>query len=77
MTVVSRWPTHVHRHRLTGRTEPAGFAAEYGRGLRVVDALASTWGWTLLGIRRKAVWAAIHDGPDDAAGRPRGHGIAG
>ena len=37
----------------------AGFSAEDGRGLHVVQALASTWGWTLLGIRRKAVWAAL------------------
>ncbi len=33
--------------------------AEAGRGLHVVQALSATWGWTRLGGRRKAVWAAI------------------
>jgi two-component sensor histidine kinase len=37
----------------------AGLAAESGRGLVVVQALARAWGWTLLGLRRKAVWAAL------------------
>jgi anti-sigma regulatory factor (Ser/Thr protein kinase) len=33
--------------------------AEAGRGLHVVQALSATWGWTRLGGRRKAVWAAL------------------
>jgi anti-sigma regulatory factor (Ser/Thr protein kinase) len=32
---------------------------EAGRGLHVVQALSSTWGWTRLGGSRKAVWAAM------------------
>jgi anti-sigma regulatory factor (Ser/Thr protein kinase) len=35
------------------------FAAESGRGLQVVAALAATWGWMMLGARCKAVWAAL------------------
>jgi anti-sigma regulatory factor (Ser/Thr protein kinase) len=30
-----------------------------GRGLRVVEEIAGSWGWTSLGDRRKAVWAVI------------------
>jgi anti-sigma regulatory factor (Ser/Thr protein kinase) len=33
--------------------------AESGRGLQVVQALAATWGWMLLGETSKAVWAAL------------------
>jgi anti-sigma regulatory factor (Ser/Thr protein kinase) len=33
--------------------------AEEGRGLHVVDALSTTWGWTRLGGCRKAVWATL------------------
>jgi anti-sigma regulatory factor (Ser/Thr protein kinase) len=33
--------------------------AEAGRGLQVVEALSAAWGWTRLGGRRKAVWAAL------------------
>lgn len=33
--------------------------AESGRGLQVVQALASTWGWMMLGATSKAVWAAL------------------
>ncbi len=33
--------------------------AEAGRGLHVVQTLSATWGWTRLGGRRKAVWAAL------------------
>ena len=40
---------------------PAGLAREDGRGLLVVQALASRWGWTMLGINRKAVWAVLGD----------------
>jgi anti-sigma regulatory factor (Ser/Thr protein kinase) len=40
--------------------------AEDGRGLRVVEALSASWGWTTLGGCRKAVWAALPapDAPD-------------
>jgi anti-sigma regulatory factor (Ser/Thr protein kinase) len=30
-----------------------------GRGLHVVQALATAWGWAWLGAHRKAVWAAL------------------
>jgi anti-sigma regulatory factor (Ser/Thr protein kinase) len=33
--------------------------AEAGRGLRVIEALASGWGWSVLDAYRKAVWAAL------------------
>jgi anti-sigma regulatory factor (Ser/Thr protein kinase) len=33
--------------------------AEAGRGLHVIEALSSTWGWTKLSGGRKAVWAAL------------------
>jgi anti-sigma regulatory factor (Ser/Thr protein kinase) len=33
--------------------------SESGRGLQVVQALAATWGWMMLGATRKAVWAAL------------------
>jgi anti-sigma regulatory factor (Ser/Thr protein kinase) len=47
--------------------------AEAGRGLQVVQALAATWGWTRLGGRRKAVWAALSvPGADPAGVRPAG-----
>lgn len=36
--------------------------AESGRGLQVVQALAATWGWMLLGASSKAVWAALTTG---------------
>ena len=42
--------------------------AEQGRGLHVVEALSATWGWTRLGNRRKAVWAAI-PAPEAEPGR--------
>lgn len=38
---------------------PAYPEAESGRGLRVVQAIASGWGWTMLSERRKAVWAVL------------------
>jgi anti-sigma regulatory factor (Ser/Thr protein kinase) len=38
---------------------PAGVAREDGRGLQVVQALASRWGWSMLGVHRKAVWAVL------------------
>jgi anti-sigma regulatory factor (Ser/Thr protein kinase) len=34
-------------------------AAETGRGLHVVEALSTAWGWTRLGGQRKAVWATL------------------
>jgi len=34
-------------------------AAEAGRGLQVVEALATSWGWAMLGFHRKVVWAAL------------------
>jgi len=34
-------------------------SAEAGRGLQVVQALAVTWGWAMLGFHRKVVWAAL------------------
>jgi anti-sigma regulatory factor (Ser/Thr protein kinase) len=33
--------------------------AESGHGLQIVAALAASWGWTMLGSGRKAVWAAL------------------
>jgi anti-sigma regulatory factor (Ser/Thr protein kinase) len=33
--------------------------SESGRGLQVVQALAATWGWMMLGAAGKAVWAAL------------------
>jgi anti-sigma regulatory factor (Ser/Thr protein kinase) len=33
--------------------------AEAGRGLHVIEALASSWGWSVLDPYRKAVWAAL------------------
>jgi hypothetical protein len=38
---------------------PANLDSECGRGLQVVQALASSWGWMKLGTTQKAVWAAI------------------
>jgi hypothetical protein len=39
--------------------QPVDHTAEAGRGLQVVQALSSCWGWTMLGGRQKAVWAAL------------------
>jgi hypothetical protein len=41
--------------------------AEAGRGLQVVQALATTWGWAMLGFHRKVVWAALRVPPDRPA----------
>ena len=46
----------------------AGPAREDGRGLQVVQALASRWGWSMLGVHRKAVWAVL-DGAETSGGR--------
>jgi len=37
----------------------ADLGAEAGRGLQVVQSLATTWGWAMLGFHRKMVWAAV------------------
>ena len=47
---------------------PAGPAREDGRGLQVVQALASRWGWYMLGVHRKAVWAVL-GGAENSGGR--------
>jgi hypothetical protein len=47
---------------------PADPGAEAGRGLQVVQALASTWGWAMLGFHRKMVWAALRIPPRGPAG---------
>ncbi|MCK2217434.1 ATP-binding protein [Actinomadura sp. ATCC 31491] len=45
------------------RTAPVAAApdvfSEYGRGLRLVDALCSGWGWLSAGAARKLVWAVL------------------
>jgi hypothetical protein len=40
--------------------------AEAGRGLHVIDALASAWGWGMVDAYRKAVWAALRVPAPDA-----------
>jgi len=48
-----------------GNTRPPVLAvsadpsAETGRGLGVVNALADQWGWTILSVAAKAVWATV------------------
>lgn len=37
----------------------ADTGAESGHGLRIVGAIAASWGWTMLGSGAKAVWAAL------------------
>jgi hypothetical protein len=37
----------------------AGVFAEYGRGLRLVEALCAGWGWLTPGGPRKLVWAVL------------------
>ncbi|MEP7023548.1 MAG: ATP-binding protein [Actinomycetota bacterium] len=39
--------------------QPPNSCADSGRGLQVVQALTSSWGWTMLGGRQKVVWAAL------------------
>jgi anti-sigma regulatory factor (Ser/Thr protein kinase) len=39
--------------------EQADMSSESGRGLQVVHALAAAWGWVMLGVCEKAVWAAF------------------
>jgi anti-sigma regulatory factor (Ser/Thr protein kinase) len=57
---------------------PAGLATEDGRGLHVVQALAATWGWTVLGIDRKAIWAVIRaPDPDSEPGASAPTGLPG
>lgn len=55
---------------------PSSVTMEDGRGLHVVQALASSWGWTVLGINRKAVWAVFH-GPDPVGARGPAAGMFG
>ncbi|MET7462818.1 ATP-binding protein [Nonomuraea sp. NPDC005501] len=33
--------------------------AEFGRGLRLVEAISTTWGWVVSSARRKLVWAVL------------------
>ena len=34
-------------------------SAEAGRGLHVIEALATAWGWARLDVHKKAVWATL------------------
>jgi anti-sigma regulatory factor (Ser/Thr protein kinase) len=53
-------------HPVVGTPDPA---AEAGRGLHVIEALAATWGWTRLDAHKKAVWATLSlPGADGASG---------
>jgi hypothetical protein len=63
---LSLW--HRASHLVCAVTDPspappvlrsADSGAEAGRGLHVVQALATTWGWAMLGFHRKVVWAAL------------------
>src|SRR5215469_973518 len=58
-------------HPVLGTTDPA---AEAGRGLCVIEALAASWGWTRLDTYKKAVWATLSipgaDGAKGHVGRP-------
>ena len=58
-------------HPVLGTPDPA---AEAGRGLHVIEALAATWGWTRLDADKKAVWATLSipggDGASGHFGRP-------
>jgi anti-sigma regulatory factor (Ser/Thr protein kinase) len=66
-------------HPVLGAPDPA---AEAGRGLNVIEALAATWGWTRLDAHKKAVWATLSipamDGAEGHFGLPalsRGHAM--
>jgi hypothetical protein len=48
--------------------------AEAGRGLQVVQALAASWGWAMLGFHRKLVWAALRVPRARLAARARPQG---
>jgi anti-sigma regulatory factor (Ser/Thr protein kinase) len=58
-------------HPVMGTPDPA---AEAGRGLHVVEALAASWGWTRLDAHNKAVWATLSvpgmDGGNGHLGQP-------
>ena len=58
-------------HPVLGTTDPA---AEAGRGLCVIEALAASWGWTRLDAHKKAVWATLNvpavDGASGHVGQP-------
>lgn len=43
----------------TPATREADVFAEYGRGLRLVEALCGAWGWLTPGGSRKFVWAVL------------------
>jgi anti-sigma regulatory factor (Ser/Thr protein kinase) len=45
-----------------------GLYAEAGRGLHVIEALSSAWGWGMLDACRKAVWASLRVPAPDALG---------
>lgn len=47
-----------HSHTVPITAAPDVFS-EYGRGLRLVDALCTAWGWLSPGGPRKLVWAVI------------------
>ncbi|MFB4281742.1 ATP-binding protein [Nonomuraea sp. MTCD27] len=47
-----------HSHTVPVAASPDVFS-EYGRGLRLVDALCTAWGWLSPGGARKLVWAII------------------
>ncbi len=51
---------------------PAGPDAESGRGLQIVHAVATAWGWTLLNAEEKAVWAAFRLPAPEPSALPRG-----
>jgi anti-sigma regulatory factor (Ser/Thr protein kinase) len=43
------------------RPMPDSSKAETGRGLRIVDQLATRWGWDAVDGDGKTVWATLHD----------------
>ncbi len=47
------------RSRTVPVTSAPDVFSEYGRGLRLVDALCTTWGWLSPGGSHKVVWAVI------------------
>jgi two-component sensor histidine kinase len=71
---LSLW--HRASHLVCAVTDPSAeppvlrrsdLGAEAGRGLQVVQALATTWGWAMLGFHRKVVWAALRVPPGRTA----------
>ncbi|MEO3869143.1 ATP-binding protein [Nonomuraea sp. B12E4] len=47
-----------HSHTVPVAATPDVFS-EFGRGLRLVDALCTKWGWLSSGGSRKLVWAVL------------------